>query len=233
MSAAPPLLLLHGCGGTARATFVATGWVAALQARGREVWVPDLPGHGLRQPSHRPQDYADLAGDLLRDLPSGPFAAVGYSLGAKLVLELAARCPGRITRAVLGGLGDNLFGSETVAPVVATALESGTGAATPPAVLAFLREWDPVSNDRLAIAAVLRRPANPVFTPERLRGLRLPLLIVNGAQDPVAASCGTLAAALPQARVELLAGVAHFELPRDERFRQLAMAFLQNDEAAT
>jgi pimeloyl-ACP methyl ester carboxylesterase len=231
--AALPVVLLHGCGGTRQATFEVPGWIAALQATGRAVHVPDLPGHGMRSPSHNPDDYADLAGSLLSRLPAGPFMAVGYSLGAKLLLEIAVRDPQRVRRAVLGGLGDNLFAPETVAPAAALALEHGVTAETPPPVREFLRHWDGNANQALAVAAVLRRPANPVFTTQRLRQVTMPILLVNGAVDPVAARVEQLLAALPTLQRHVLPGVGHFDLPVQAEFRRLAIAFLTQEDASS
>src|SRR6266511_2040644 len=54
----PPLLLVHGLGGSA------TNWtaLAPLLARRRRVLVPDLPGHGRSAPLPRLQSLSDLAG---------------------------------------------------------------------------------------------------------------------------------------------------------------------------
>ena len=223
---AEPVVLLHGCGGSTVEAFVDPGWVEALRAAGREARVPDLPGHGGRPCSHDPRDYADLAGSLVDAMPPGRFDLVGFSLGAKLSLELVLRLPGRVRRVVLGGLGDNVFAPERVAPAAATALEQGPTADTPPPVMAFLREWNPARNDALAVAAVLRRPANPVFTPERLRAVTVPLLLVNGSEDPVGTPAAALVAALPDLRVITLPGTGHFDLTRDPRFQRHAHDFL-------
>lgn len=156
--------------------------------------------------------------------------AVGYSLGAKLLLEIAARDPQRVGRAVLGGLGDNLFAPESVAPAAALALENGATADTPPPVREFLRHWDATANQASAVAAVLRRPANPVFTPQRLRQVKMPILLVNGAADPVAARVEQLLAALPTAQLHVLPGVGHFDLPVQPEFQRLAIAFLTHED---
>lgn len=220
------VLLLHGCGGSVRSTFGRTGWIEAIGALGRRVIAPDLPGHGAHA-SLDPQDYADLAGSVERGLPAGPMDAIGFSLGAKLVLELALRLPGRFRRVVLGGVGDNVFGPEVFAPVAAEALEfPGSAAATHPAVAPMLRCWEPDLNDARAVAAVLRRPPNPRFTPERIAQLSIPVLIVNGSEDPVGKMGDQLVRSLRDVRSESLPGIDHFGLPGDAEFRRLALDFL-------
>jgi pimeloyl-ACP methyl ester carboxylesterase len=181
---------------------------------------------GPRDPAH----YADLAGLVANELPTGPFDSVGFSLGAKLLLELALRMPERIGRMVLGGVGDNVFAPEGVAEQAARALECGLAADTPPAVLAFLRTWEPQRNDALAVAAVLRRAPNPVFTPERLARITQPVLIVNGADDPVARSASRLLGSLAQVKHQTLPGVGHFDLPAQAAFIRAAISFLQEAE---
>lgn len=222
-----PVVLLHGCSGSVHGTFGSTGWLEGITNAGRSAIAPDLPGHGRRAVSRIPADYADLAGEVARDLPEGRCDAIGFSLGAKLLLELALREPGRIRRLVLGGVGDNVFAPEGIAPLAAEALESPQSAASAhPAVRVMLRHWEPDHNDALAVAAVLRRPPNPVFTPERVRALTIPVLIVNGAEDPVASKGEVLGDCLLQARRETLPGVDHFGLPAQPAFRRLAFEFL-------
>jgi pimeloyl-ACP methyl ester carboxylesterase len=172
-----------------------------------------------------------LAGLLAEELPPGVFDCVGFSLGSKLLLELAAREPGRIRRLVLGGIGDNVFAPEGVAEMAARALESGPTSETPRPVLEFLRTWEPTRNDAFAVAAVLRRPPNPTFTEERLSRVTAPVLVVGGSEDPVASRATRLLACLPDVRHHSVAGVGHFDLPGSPAFLHAAIAFLQESHA--
>jgi pimeloyl-ACP methyl ester carboxylesterase len=221
-----PIVLLHGCGGSFAATFEATGWIDAIASRGRTAVRIHLPGHGVIPAPRDPAHYSDLAGLVMRELPAQPFDAVGFSLGAKLMLEIALRLPERVGRLVLGGIGDNVFAPEAVAETVAHALESGPDPATPPGVLQFLTTWEPDRNDALGVAAVLRRPPNPQFTSERLERITQPVLIVNGADDPVTRLGGRLEACLRNVAVISLPGVDHLGLPAHPEFRRLALEFL-------
>jgi pimeloyl-ACP methyl ester carboxylesterase len=224
--AGPPVVLVHGCGGSPDAAFVRTGWIDAFKRAGRDPVLVDLPGHGAGTQSHDPASYADLARSLVARMPNGVIDAVGFSLGAKLLLEIAGREPQRIRRLVLGGLGDNAFAPEAIGEAAACALEHGATEQTPPPVRAFLDTWEPGRNDALAIAAVLRRPPNPVFDDEQLAALSLPILLVNGSEDPVGRSSDRLKGVLKNAAVRSLPGVGHFDLTAQPEFVRLAIDFL-------
>jgi pimeloyl-ACP methyl ester carboxylesterase len=224
--------LLHGAGGSYESTFVDTGWERSIEAAGRSPVRVNLPGHGSPTASKDPGHYADLAGLLLPALPDGQFDAIGFSLGAKLLLELALRIPQRVGRLALGGVGDNVFAPESVGQAVADALEHGPTSTTPAAVLAFLRTWKPDGTHPLALAAVLRRPPNPVFSDDRLARIRAPVLVVNGANDPLMALGRRLAAALAEVETVIVPGAGHFDLPGQPLFKSAAIAFLNRGRGA-
>lgn len=223
----PPVILLHGCGGSPEQAFVRTGWIEAFRHAGREVHALRLPGHGRDGPSHHPAAYADLAGSLVRDIPDAACDVVGFSLGAKLALAVAVRFPARVRRLMLGGIGDNAFAPETIGDAAARALEDGADENTPPPVLAFLESWDPTLNDPLAVAAVLRRPANPVFAETDIAVITVPVAVINGGDDFVASMGTRLIQALAIEQV-LLPGVGHFDLTAQTAFRDAAVAFLRD-----
>lgn len=223
----PRVILLHGCGGSPEQAFERTGWIEAFRETGREVHALRLPGHGRDGPSHDPADYADLAGALTQRLPEGPCDLVGFSLGAKLSLAIASRFPARVRRMVLGGIGDNAFAPEAIGDAAAGVLENGPDDETPPPVRLFLEHWDPSLNDPLAIAAVLRRPANPIFSEDGIAAINAPTMVVNGADDFVATLGMRLFDALGVRQV-LLPGVGHFDLTAQADFRDAAVAFLKD-----
>ena len=227
----PALVLLHGCGGTAQAAFEATGLIGRFRDASRPPLALTLPGHGHGPCSHDPAAYADLAGLIASQLPHGPLDAVGYSLGGKLLLELAIRSPGRFRRLVLGGVGDNVFAPEGVAAAAASALEHGPDRDTPAPVRAFLNTFEPDRNDALAIAAVLRRPPNPEFTEERLAAIEAEVLLINGQDDPAAGECRRLQGALRRSPgVVMLPGVGHFGVPAAPAFVRAAVEFIVRTE---
>src|SRR4249920_2269817 len=105
-----PVLLVHGWGSSFERTWVATGVSALLEDAGRTVIGVDLLGHGDAPKPHDPADYADLTERLVEALPAeGAVDAVGFSLGARTLLELATAQPERFGRVVLAGIGDGAF----------------------------------------------------------------------------------------------------------------------------
>ncbi len=226
----PPVVLLHGCGGSPEQAFGETGWLEAFRAAGREVHALRLPGHGREGPSHDPADYADMAQALLPHWPEGACDVVGFSLGAKLALDIAVRWPDRVRRMVLGGIGDNAFAPETVGEAAASALEHGAGPETPPGVLAFLGTWSPMLNDPLAVAAVLRRPANPVLDEGKVAAIAAPVAVVNGVDDFLM-SLGTRLFGALRIQPHVLPGVGHFDLTAQPEFQHIAAHLLDEGES--
>lgn len=94
---APPLVCLHGLTGHgARFRKLAE---ERLASRFR-VLAPDLRGHG-RSSWEPPWDAARHVEDLLETAPAGRAVWLGHSFGGRLVLELAARSPERVAKAIL------------------------------------------------------------------------------------------------------------------------------------
>ena len=222
----PPLVLVHGWGGSFAATWSGCGWLEAAAASGRTVTGIDLPGHGTAPASRDPAAYGDLAGALEHRLPAGRLDAVGFSLGGKLRIALAIRAPGRVRRLVLGGLGSNIVAPEAAGAALAQELEEGVGSATAAAVAALVAYAEAGGSDPLAVAAVLRRAANPVIEPARLALLDVPILVVNGEDDAIALPDADFVAALPNARAVRLPGVDHLGLPLAPTFQRLALGFV-------
>jgi pimeloyl-ACP methyl ester carboxylesterase len=222
-----PIVLVHGCGGSPASTFPAAQWAERLSAGGRQVLTATLPGHSQGD-SADPAQYASLADSLLSGLPAR-FDAVGYSLGGKLLLDIAQREPGRVGTLVIGGVGDNLFAPERAGPLSAQALEAGIDDSTPPPIAQFYRTVIASGAPLKSVAAVLRRPPNPIFDESSLNQVTAPILVISGTVDPIAKVYERLAAALPTASFVQLPGVDHFGLPAASGFAEQAVAYLLSE----
>jgi pimeloyl-ACP methyl ester carboxylesterase len=222
----PPVLLLHGWGGSFKSTWARAGWQAALEARSRDVFEIDLPGHG-RPASHDPADYVDLAGTLDSRLPKYELDVVAYSLGAKLALALASRSSGRFRRIALGGVGDNIFAPEPGSSALVDALMNGVDANTLPVIADLVRYAAAGGGELTALAAVLRRPPNPVVIERDLVRVEN-VLLVNGANDNIALPDTRLRRLLRTAAYLSLPGIDHLSLPSNLAFREAALDFLDD-----
>lgn len=220
------VLALHGWGGSFESTFGSTGLVEQLEAKGCSVLRIDLPGHGPNGGSHQAKDYSDLASLVEAELPDKPLLAIGFSLGAKVVLELCTRQPLRFNKVVLGGLGDNVFAPEKMGMEVARALENGVTTETLPAVAGLIEYSKASQSDPLALAAVLRRNANPVFSLGKLSSVSCAVYLMNGWDDAVARPEGGLIGALSNASLTIIPEVNHLNLTSSKFFIDSAVSFL-------
>ncbi len=120
-----PVVLVHGFASSFERNWRETGWADLLRDEGRSVIGADLLGHGRAAKPHDPSAYAGLEQSITAAMPAaGRADAVGFSLGAQLLLRLAAASPGRFRRIVLGGIGDGVFARTDPEPV-ARAVETG------------------------------------------------------------------------------------------------------------
>lgn len=222
----PVVLMLHGWGGSFASTYGSTPLVKQLEAHGFNVLRIDLPGHGQCGGSHNSQDYSDLASMVEPHLPTQAMLAVGFSLGAKVILELAARNPARFSRIALGGLGDNAFAPEKFGKEVAVALELGVDAETSPMVSALVDYSQASGSDPFALAAVLRRPQNPTLTCSKLNRIKCPMLLINGEEDKVARPETDLFGTLENAHLTVIPGVNHLNLTSNTVFVDAVANFL-------
>lgn len=220
----PPVLLLHGWGGSFASSYEANGWRAAFEALGRQVMACDLPGHGSNDAATDPGAYSDLAGAVAASLPAYPVDVVGFSLGAKLALALASANRALFRRIVIGGVGDNIFAPEASGELIAQALVGPRLAAVPEAVRGLANYAIGNGNDSAAMAALLRRPPNPVLSPGDLPSGE-GILLINSDADAIALPDRALRAAMPMAACMRIRGCDHLSLPADPAFRDEAIRF--------
>lgn len=218
----PPVLLLHGFGTSAARTWGDNGWIDILGDTGRTVIAPDLLGHGSAPKPHDPAAYADMAAPVAELLPDEPVDAVGFSLGARILLGLATRDAGRFRRLVVAGVGANLFrftGSEAVA----RALRGESDLADPVARYFAGLAAQPDADARALAALAEGGPG--LLDPAALAAVTCPTLVVLGDRD-FAGPPDPLVEALPDARLVVLPGTDHFATPKEFRFMDAALEFL-------
>jgi 3-oxoadipate enol-lactonase len=218
-------------------------------ARGRRVWLVDLPGYGESTPA--PPDigaYADRIADFLddRDLPTDT-AVMGNGLGAAVALALAVRHGDRFDRLVLAGgaaefPGDSKQAFRTMAERVRT---GGMAAVVDVAVRRiytdrYLEAHPAALEERRAV--LLRADPEAFATAcaaleamdlrADLRGVDNPTLVVVGDEDRATPPdrARELATGIPSARLVIMLGCAHApQLQQPQAFLDSIGAFLGLD----
>lgn len=231
---APPLVMLHGFLGT-HATWLS---LAGALRRSWRVVLPDLYGHGQ---SGIPRDRAHLTPDgtardvlaLAAAVAPGPLALVGYSLGGRVALRMAAAAPERVAALVLVSASPGIAAEDersarrAADARLADQIEAG-------GLSAFMERWD--ENPVLASGRPLSEAQHRRLAHDRRRqraaglaaSLRwagggqqpdtwpllphwpIPTLVVAGAVDVKYAALARRAAGLiPDAELAVLEGVGH------------------------
>jgi pimeloyl-ACP methyl ester carboxylesterase len=218
-----PVLLLHGFATSAARTWGENGWLDLLADTGRTVIAPDLLGHGTAPKPHDPAAYADLRAGVVEVLPARPVDAIGFSLGARTLLELASERPERFRRLVVSGVGANLFRRDG-SDVIARALR-GEGDTANPVARYFAGLAAHPDADPLALAALMEAGGRPI-TAGDLASVTTPTLGVLCEND-FAGPPDPLVEALPDARLVVLPRTDHFATPKSFKFMDAALGFIE------
>ena len=216
-------MLVHGLGSSFEHGWREPGWIDLLGDAGRRVIPVDLLGHGGAPAPHDPAAYADLEQSIVAQLPDEPIDAIGFSLGAQLLLRVAASDPARFGRLVVIGVGANLFRTDGTEHL-ATAFEDGVQP-DDVALRVFVNLAASAGNDPLALAACLRRPSRP-YTADEIARVTCPTLVILGDKD-FAGPADPLVDALPDVQLTTLRGVDHFQTPREFACIDAALEFVE------
>jgi pimeloyl-ACP methyl ester carboxylesterase len=229
-----PVLLVHGFASSFALNWERNGWVDLLRDVGREVIAVDLLGHGNAPKPHDPLAYQHLEQRVLEALPpTGVVDAVGFSLGAVTLLRAVIKAPERFGKIVVAGIGEANMRESDPEPV-ARAIELGLdavadddGADTHASRMAraFAQFAANGSNDPLALAACLRRPAHRLEAHE-LALIPCETLVVLGDKDFVSPA-DPIVAGIDRSTFVALRGVDHFGTPQNFGFLDAALAFLE------
>ena len=217
-------MLVHGFATSAGRTWASLGWIDLLTEAGREVHAPDLLGHGTASKPREPAAYVDLEGWLAERLPDGRIDAIGFSLGARLLLGVASEQPARFRRLVVAGVGRNiLHGDPEYRRRIAAAVEASQPPEDPG--MAYFHALAGRSGmDRKALTALVEGfEAN--IEVSRLARVTCPVLVVLGDRDR-SGPPEELVAALPDAELRTLRGVDHFATPKNYDFLDAALNWI-------
>jgi pimeloyl-ACP methyl ester carboxylesterase len=227
----PATLLVHGFASNHRVNWVSTSWLSDLTAAGRRVIALDNRGHGE---SGKPRDrdayrtpiMAEDARRLLDHLRVERADVIGYSMGARIAAFLALAHPQRVRSAVFGGLGEGMVkGVGPAEPVAAALLAPSVDDVTDERARMFRLFADQTGSDREALAACITA-ARQVLSPDELKRIAVPVLVVVGSEDEVGGSAEALAALIPGAEAFVIAGRDHMKAVGDRQHKRAVLDFL-------
>lgn len=214
---APPVILLHGSGSNSSTW---RGDIASW-ARDFRVYAVDLVGEPGGSAESRPaldsEALAHWMDDVLAGLNISSAAFVGMSLGGWTALDYAIRRPDRVAKLALycpGGIGkqrfgwifrnlvDHLFSNHDLrrSAAIVTGLNLAEHAEILDDITLVFTHFNP------------RTGKLPIFTDAQLSGLKMPVLVIVGAEDAMFKSAETASRAeklIPNATTRVLPGVGH------------------------
>jgi len=226
-----PILLIHGFASNKQVNWVYPGWTDTLLKSGRRVIAIDNRGHGESSKFYDPAAYgapvmAEDARRLLDHLEIETADVMGYSMGARISAFLALNHPGRVRRAVFGGLGYGMVTGVGDPEPIASALEAerlqDVSDRTGRAFRAFAEQ---TGSDRLALAACMRSSRQKI-TEDDVKRINVPALVAVGTKDDIAGSAQKLADLMPNAQVLDIPGRDHMVAVGDKVFKQGVLDFL-------
>ena len=221
----PPVLVVHGWGGSFETTWQSTGFDLLLREMGSEPIGIDLLGHGSSLRSADPNDYLDLTPPIRSHVTNGPVDAIGFSLGALTLLRVACEQPGSFRRLVLGGIGRNAIeaSSDSDRRQLVEAIRHGHDG-TNSMAKQFAQYARAPGNDPESLAAVLEAP-RPPFTAVELARVDAEVLVVIGSED-FAGPGEPLVDLIPGAELVTVAKCDHFALTENFTFFDAVFDFL-------
>ncbi len=226
-----PLVVVHGFASDYRLNWVGTRWQEALTAAGFRVFGLDCRGHGHSEKPHDSAAYAIgiMGRDVTRlldhlEVPSAGY--LGYSMGARIGLQVVMDSPKRVQRAVLGGIGAS--GSIRSAPAIAEAFLRGEPTDDPIAQTFYRFASARPTNDLKALAACITG-LQPKWDPAKVSAIHTPILVVAGDRDELAPDAPELVELIPSSHLVVIAGRDHMGAVPAREFKQAAIEFLSDE----
>jgi pimeloyl-ACP methyl ester carboxylesterase len=223
-----PLVAVHGFASDYRLNWVGTRWQETLTSAGFRLFGLDCRGHGHSDKPHDPKAYAIeiMAEDIVRFMDHVEVAAasyVGYSMGARIGLQVVLDFPDRVHRAVFGGLGST--GEITSSEAIAEAFLRGEPTDDPVAQTFYRFASARPTNDLKALAACIKG-LKPDMDPARLSGIVTPILVVVGDRDELAPGAPELVELIPSSRLVTIPDRDHLSAVPARDFKRAAVEFL-------
>ena len=219
-------MLVHGWGSCFHDTWEVTGITSLFEDASRKCIGVDLLGHGNAPKPHEPSDYLDLGARIRQALPDTPIDAVGFSLGALVLLGELVKAPDRFHRVILAGIGDGVFaesnGQDQLRILAGLA---GTAPDDDNVARLFRQYADKSSNDIEALTAILKRPPSKPYSESDFTHIPNAVLVAVGDKDFVLPA-DRLAHGFPNGSLQVLKNTDHFKTPESFQFIDAMLKFL-------
>lgn len=223
-----PLVLLHGLFSTAEVNWIKFGTASRIAREGFRVIMPDLRIHGSSEAPHEPEHYpADVLvhdlEDLIAHLGLADFDLGGFSLGARTSTRavVAGMKPQRL---ILGGMGlAGLAGWQRRGRFFQRVIAEYETAKRGDDTWLSIQFMKTMKIDRVAASLLLDSFTDT--TPDMLKALTMPTLLVCGDKDQDNGSAAELAAVLPDATLSIIPGTHMSSVTQPEMGEAIA-AFL-------
>jgi pimeloyl-ACP methyl ester carboxylesterase len=229
------VLLAHGFATSRAENWRRLGWYGAFERKGYRVVAMDMRGHGESGKPHDANVYGrdELIGDLVRlldHLEIGRADLMGYSMGARLSLQMALAHPDRVANLMVGGIGGRMFEPPKTPATTMTMAEAmrvdDPEKITEKTMKGFRLFADQQGEDRLALAA-FTEGRNVALAKDDLATIAAPTLVVAGARDEMAGDPQGLANIIPGAKSVTLPACDHFSAIPHALYKAAVFDFLE------
>ncbi len=230
------VVLVHGFAASTQENWAKAGWISMLTRANRRVVALDLRGHGQSAKLHDPSAYSLglMANDVLavvEHLQIKKPDLIGFSLGARVVLELLRQRGDRFLLGVLCGVGDLLINPKIDRDPAAfpAAMEAASvDQVTDDMARRFRLFAEGQGQDLKALAACSRglNTTGAGWQRETLAAIKNETLVVAGSGDDLAGSPEALATCFPNAKGKRILGCGHMDCLTQPMFKAAVMDFL-------
>jgi pimeloyl-ACP methyl ester carboxylesterase len=230
------VVLVHGFAASTQENWAKAGWIAMLTRANRRVVAVDLRGHGQSAKLYDPAAYSLglMANDVLavvEHLQIKKPDLIGFSLGARVVLELLRQRGDRFLLGVLCGVGDLLINPKMDRDPAAfsAAMEAASADHVTDDMARRFRLFAEGQGQDLKALAACSRGLNATgagWQPETLAAIKNETLVVTGSGDDLAGSPEALAACFPNAKGKRIPGCGHMDCLTQPMFKAAVMDFL-------
>lgn len=230
------VVLVHGFAASVAENWERSGWISMLVRAKRRVVAIDLRGHGKSAKLYDPSDYSlDIfARDVVAvvdHLQLKKPDLIGFSLGARVVLQSLSARPERFLLGVLCGVGELLLNprADRDPEESARAMEAPTAETIGDDMARRFRLFaEGQGQDLKALAAVSRglNASGRGWDAAQLGAIKHETLVVAGAGDDLAGAPEPLARALSNARGVRVPGCGHMDCLIQPMFKGAVMDFL-------